>query len=199
MANRGAGFAFVKAVTLGFLILPQTERRAMTIPEAPQAESGAPQEDAVWNVPVCGPVKRHMEPRGVMWPLRFVIPRHMKIIRKADVDYEESWLLHKVRGDKYYMRIMYGIYASTGGPSPDLYNASVSVRRRHWGINGKPVGADFRGELRDGTRWRYVGIEKFEFAEYTNVTASVALAFDEVLDSMCFYVPKEATPTQKSR
>jgi len=140
-------------------------------------------EQAQWKTPACGSVKaRHLFDAG--GPLAFIVPKRTKIRRVHDIDYVEV----SIKCEDSILSIGSGPHWSPGFPSPMLLERSKTVVERDivgpWEF---PV-AEYRGELDNGTKWRFIGMFG-QTASYRDVPPAVAECFDSVMDTLCWVEP----------
>jgi hypothetical protein len=143
-------------------------------------------QDAVWQVPTCQKLGKLPKGKRITTPtFQFIVPDNLLVKKVTDADYIEYLVSrkakHKVAAE--YLEVWFGTTAALTNPPQDLMLSSATSRRRYWSCE-KLSGSDLRGDLTDGTRWRWISLP-MGVANYRTKSRELADAFDSVIESFC--------------
>ena len=99
-----------------------------------------------------------------------------------DVDYNGRTYTVKTSSGKHYLRHGYGPMWGVGEPLPHYLQVSRSYAETTYAGRANITAA--RGELADGTRWRFLGTFG-ETISYQTKDGEAARRFDLMLDGVC--------------
>jgi hypothetical protein len=114
--------------------------------------------------------------------MRFAYPKGTRLLTGSDIDYRTV----SVRFAGATLTCGTGPHWTSGLPTPSVLNEADLEEPDVWTPWGVPA-AEYRGRLRDGTRWREILIVG-ESIRYDAADATAAAYFDAIIDSICFEV-----------
>ena len=115
--------------------------------------------------------------------VEFYVPRFAHLTKSRDVDYVEYFVRYGPKGNKSWLKFMFG--EMVGGVKPsEVENRSIQWTAQEWGCHHDKDGTDWRGVAEDGRKWRHISVP-FGFAAYEGMPPKAAEYFDKILDSMC--------------
>jgi len=137
-----------------------------------------------WFIPACQGTERR---EG--FNFRVLIPEGTHVAKGGDVDYGTIGV--EFGSSNEWLTIGAGPTWSSGLPPLTELAASVTISDRDIRFPGSlsaklPVidGVDTKGNLKDGTSWRFMG-NSFETLSYRNASDAAAKFFDSIIDSTC--------------
>jgi len=136
----------------------------------------------LWVAPSCPPSVTDKNPG---FSLRLAPPAEASVSKGYDVDYGYFSIGYGPKKQRVWLTgAGDGGLATLGVPPEEwlLNSREFSVRAFRSGIR---EGLDIRGQSKDGTYWRHVGVILIESMSYDGVSAEAAAFFDKLIDSAC--------------
>ena len=163
---------------------PRTLPRAAVVGEIVLSPARQPS----WTPPTCsGPAANRF---GEL--MQFTAPTGVQLRRGADIDYRTV----SVRRGRSWLTFGTGQFWTMGLPITGRLSEMLQVAERDVILSSEFEGAEYRGTLRNGNKWRTI-TKFFESIEYYNATAADAAYFDRIIDTLCFEPPAGATQSSR--
>jgi hypothetical protein len=139
------------------------------------------------KVPLCGPPEGSQKrfSRG-KYGVQFNVPSHGVKIQAGlpDADYVRYVLTPK--GGKSNLILWFGSFAWSPEPDDELFVNSTDFDQRSLvAPNGRLVGEDSWGHLRNGGIWRHTAIFGEGQANYRDASSEETSLFNRIIDSVC--------------
>jgi hypothetical protein len=144
------------------------------------------------TVPDCGPLQPGQRRIGSgPYALQFTISGLSLRIDAGDAGLDYVGYVIRRTQSQSSMSVSFGMFDAVPDPDDDRFIASSDYVQRLLFVqdglfHGRVAGLDSRGHLRGGGSWRHTAVGFVGEADYTKASTEDTVAFDQVIDSMCF-------------